>query len=75
MGDAERDFSHPGGVAGTDAEEVWMFTVASVILFIYASFVRNKFLLLPKGSLLVSGLATRYNLVAQFVGATSLLKS
>src|SRR5258706_12067950 len=56
-----------GGVARTDSEEVWIITVVSAILFIYASFVRNKCFLLPQGCIFFSWLATCYNLVAQFV--------
>src|SRR5258706_14793376 len=59
-----------GGVARTDSEEVWIITVVSAILFIYASFVRNKCFLLPQGCIFFSWLATCYNLVAQFVGYT-----
>jgi len=33
------------GVEGTECEEVWMITVESIILFTYASFVRNLFIL------------------------------
>src|SRR5713101_4884320 len=33
------------GVEGTECEEVWMITGESVILFTYASFVRNPFVL------------------------------
>jgi len=33
------------GVEGTECEKVWMITAESMILFIYASFVRNPFIL------------------------------
>ncbi len=33
------------GVEGTECEEVWMITAESIILFTYASFVRNLFIL------------------------------
>jgi len=35
------------GVEGTECEEVWMITAESIILFTYASFVRNLFILPP----------------------------
>ena len=42
--------------AGTVSEEVWTITVASAILVTYASFVKNKFFLLPQGSIFFSRL-------------------
>jgi hypothetical protein len=55
------------GVEGTECEVVWMITVESIILFIYASFVRNPFVLPHQEGIFFCCFATGH-LVAQFVG-------
>src|SRR5438132_12250870 len=48
------------GVEGTECEEVWMITGESVILFTYASFVRNPFILPHQEGIFLGWLARDY---------------
>lgn len=48
------------GVEGTECEEAWMITVESIILFTYASFVRNRFILPHQEGIFLGWLATDY---------------
>src|SRR5258708_5374504 len=48
------------GVEGTACEEVWMITGESVILFTYASFVRNPFILPHQEGIFLGWLARDY---------------
>jgi hypothetical protein len=48
------------GVEGTECEEVWMITAESMILFTYASFVRNHFVLPHQEGIFFCWLATGY---------------
>src|SRR5260370_42589079 len=48
------------GVEGTVCEEVWMITGESVILFTYASFVRNPFILPHQEGIFLGWLARDY---------------
>ncbi len=48
------------GIEGTECEEVWMITGESVILFTYASFVRNPFILPHQEGIFLGWLARDY---------------